>query len=83
MRGDFLSRLQGRGERSLRAMQMVNPWRVGLLALAACLAAAVWALGWTAGFAWFGVPAMEPPFADLRTISGAVSSLAVGARPAA
>ena len=53
-------------------MQMVNPWRVGLLALAACLAAAVWALGWTAGFAWFGVPAMEPPFADLRTISGAV-----------
>jgi hypothetical protein len=62
-------------------MQMVNPWRVGLLALAACLAAALWALGWTAGFVWFGVPAMEPPFADLRTISGAVSSVASGLDP--
>lgn len=60
---------------------LANGCRLALLALAGCLIAAVATLGWSGGFAWFGVPALEPPFADLRTIPAALAAAEAGLDP--
>lgn len=54
---------------------------IGLGAGALLLAARYLALGYTEMWAPWGIPSMWPPFADLRTITGASETLALGLDP--
>lgn len=51
------------------------------LASLAALAGAIAALGWTPVWQTLGLPSMSPPFADLRTVQGALATLAEGGDP--
>ena len=47
----------------------------------AVVTASIALVGWTVTWNFLGVPAMEPYFADLRTIQGAIASDALGLNP--
>src|SRR5690349_3059984 len=51
------------------------------IAAVVVLVGALSTIGWTATWTALGVPTMYPPFADMRTVQGALTTMAAGGDP--
>jgi hypothetical protein len=74
----FLSKLQLNTKPSERVILIAS-----YLLVVTSVVISIVVFGWTATWNFLGVPAMEPYFADLRTIQGAIASDALGLNPQA
>lgn len=54
---------------------------IGLILLITFGGLAIWSLGWNTFWVGLSVPSMSPPFADMRTIQGALNTMTQGLDP--
>ena len=61
--------------------QRNHPYLIALAFVLSVGSLAIWIVGWNAFWTSLGIPSMSPPFADMRTIQGALTTLAQGLDP--